>query len=162
MAINSSSVVGWIALAIALLAMGCGSDGSTEPGGNESSTTGRLGPEGLAEPKFVFSPRDPGRAVGIRGIVTVDGRELTTEPIELRLLASEGSTGVRKSASALTRKSANSAARCGVSVSHSACSGTASDTAFSPSLGRDPCAVSNLTAASALLLVASSGSSRRP
>src|SRR6185295_18711721 len=90
-----SFVVGWTALGVALLATGCGSDGAAETGGGESIATGSLGPDTLAPPKFVFSPRDPGRAVGIRGIVTVDGRELTTEPIELRLLASDGN-GRRK------------------------------------------------------------------
>ncbi|MEO8181420.1 MAG: IPT/TIG domain-containing protein [Deltaproteobacteria bacterium] len=101
---QGSRLVGLLAtVPVALLSSGCGSDGSGVGSGAESTTaTGRLGADGLAEPRFVFSPRDPGRAVGIRGIVTVDGQELTTAPMELRLTTS---SEFGMNAAALTRKS---------------------------------------------------------
>jgi hypothetical protein len=69
-------------------AMGCSSDGSGGIGSGVSS----LGPNGdgtgtrpLAAPAFQFEPGPPGRAVGVRAIVSLDGTELTSEPIELAL-----------------------------------------------------------------------------
>ena len=95
---SSSRLVNCLALPVSLLAIACG---STESGGNaadggQSRGVGELGPDGLAEPRFVFKPADPGRAVGIRAIVTIEGQELTTEPIELHLTASDESAPVRK------------------------------------------------------------------
>ena len=107
---SSSRLENCLALPVSLLAIACGStesgDGNTADGG-QSRGVGELGPDGLAEPRFVFKPADPGRAVGIRAIVTIEGQELTTEPIELHLTASDESAPVRKSA-APSRKSSSS------------------------------------------------------
>ena len=69
--------------------LGCGS-GSSD--GSEDTAVVALGPNGdgigtkpLAPPKFQFAPADPGRAVGIRAIVEVDGVEFETNPTELVL-----------------------------------------------------------------------------
>jgi hypothetical protein len=108
--IRSLRFVNCLALPALLLASACGSgepdQGSTSNGG-ESQGGGRVGPDGLAEPRFVFKPANPGRAVGIRGIVTIDGQELTTAPIELRLLSSNEIAPVKKRAP-LTRNSSSS------------------------------------------------------
>ena len=101
MEIKTLRLVSCLALPVTLLANGCGSGesgGGAAASGGESRGSGTLGPDGLAEPRFVFKPADPGRAVGIRAIVNIDGRELTTEPLELRLNASDESAPVKKSA----------------------------------------------------------------
>lgn len=70
-------------VSVALLAAACG-DGSG-PGGEGGN--GGDGPisRGVAPPKFQYEEGPPGRAVGVRAIVEVDGVELTTDPLEMAL-----------------------------------------------------------------------------
>jgi len=73
-------------------AAACGSGGSSgAPGVGTGSNRGSEA--GLAPPNFEFVPRPPGRAVGVRAIVDVDGVELTTDPLELVLFAEPSGSG---------------------------------------------------------------------
>src|SRR5262245_55961183 len=68
------------AIALAISACGEGSGPSpTEPGGGGGNRPG------VAPPKFRYEEGPPGRAVGVRAIVEVDGIELTADPVELTL-----------------------------------------------------------------------------
>src|SRR5262245_31281275 len=103
----------------AWLAVACGSEAPPGDGGNEGERPPGNGARALAPPRFEFSPGPPGRAVGVRAIVEVDGVEITTEPLELTLLVNSegqalGPTAGNPSGSTdwLGRKRAAQAAAC--------------------------------------------------
>ena len=71
------------------------SNGDGEGQGGSSNFVGGVGSSKntqgvvLVPPQFTYSPATPGRAVGIRAIVEVDGLTLTSEPLELDLYAEQ-------------------------------------------------------------------------
>jgi hypothetical protein len=81
------------ALASALLLFGataCGSGGDSSAG---APPNGSVGPTGgpVGTPLFVFSPKPPGRATGIRAIADLPGGQKQTSEFEIELLDSNGS-----------------------------------------------------------------------
>ncbi len=74
------------------MTLGCGEESpSGTPIGGAGPYGDGIGTRPLAPPKFLLVPGEPGAAVGIRAVVTVDGVELTTNPTELGLLMPEAS-----------------------------------------------------------------------
>jgi hypothetical protein len=83
----------FLAGTLCLLAPGCSSaeQHGSEPGSSDSGSFSRtgendLGTRPLAAPKFTFVPGPPGRAVGVRARVLLNGVELDSNEVEVNLL----------------------------------------------------------------------------
>lgn len=74
-----------------LLVSACGGKPTNGPGDNRDTPASvapvkDLGTRPLAAPKFEYQPGPPGRAVGIRALVQVQGVELESNEVELDLI----------------------------------------------------------------------------